>query len=99
MSEIFPYWRGKTLEDAVAARLPEDVRRAVKGKAFSVNQTDHAQGHILPDVEGWLRLGIGGLRAQVAGSANPNPTHRTIRCRPSSVVRRLSPDKSSTMPP
>ncbi len=64
-NEIFPYWRGKTLEDAVAARLPEDVRRAVKGKAFSVNQTDHAQGHILPDVEGWLRLGIGGLRAQV----------------------------------
>ena len=63
--EIFPYWRGKTLEDAVAARLPDDVRRAVKGKAFSVNQTDHAQGHILPDVEGWLRLGIGGLRAQV----------------------------------
>ena len=35
--EIFPYWRGKTLEDAVAARLPDDVRRAVKGKAFSVN--------------------------------------------------------------
>ena len=33
--EIFPYWRGKTLEDAVAARLPEDVRRAVKGKAFT----------------------------------------------------------------
>ena len=53
---IFPYWRGKTLEDTVAQRVPEDVRRAVTGKAFSLNQTDHAQGHILPDVEGWLRL-------------------------------------------
>jgi pyruvate formate-lyase/glycerol dehydratase family glycyl radical enzyme len=63
--ELFPYWRGKTLEDTVAARVPEEVARAVRGKAFSLNQTDHAQGHILPDVEGWLRLGIGGLRGQV----------------------------------
>lgn len=63
--EIFPYWRGRTLEDAVAARIPEDVRRAVSGKAFSLNQTDHAQGHVLPDVEGWLRLGVGGLRKKV----------------------------------
>ena len=45
--------------------MPGDVRVAVKGRAFSLNQTDHAQGHILPDVEAWLRLGIGGLRAQV----------------------------------
>ncbi len=63
--EIFPYWRGKTVEDIVAQRVPEDVAVAVRGKAFSLNQTDHAQGHILPDVEGWLRLGIGGLRQRV----------------------------------
>ena len=63
--DIFPYWRGRTLEDTVAQRVPEDVRVAVKGRAFSLNQTDHAQGHILPDVEAWLRLGIGGLRARV----------------------------------
>lgn len=62
---IFPYWRGNTLEDVVAQRVPEDVRRAVAGKAFSLNQTDHAQGHILPDVEGWLRLGLEGLHVQV----------------------------------
>jgi len=63
--EIFPYWRGKTLEDAVAARVPADVAQAVRGRAFSLNQTDHAQGHILPDVPVWLRLGIGGLRERV----------------------------------
>ncbi|MCB0160808.1 MAG: formate C-acetyltransferase, partial [Caldilineaceae bacterium] len=67
--DIFPYWRGQTLEDVVAARLPDDVRAAVAGKAFALNQTDHAQGHILPDVEGWLRLGIGGLRARVAAAS------------------------------
>ena len=63
--EIFPYWRGQTLEDVVAARIPADVAAAVRGKAFSLNQTDHAQGHILPDVDAWLRLGVRGLRERV----------------------------------
>jgi len=63
--EIFPYWRGRTLEETVAQRVPDDVRVAVRGRAFSLNQTDHAQGHILPDVAAWLKLGIGGLRDQV----------------------------------
>ena len=67
--EIFPYWRGQTIEDIVAQRVPADVRVAVQGKAFSLNQTDHAQGHILPDVEAWLRLGVGGLRRQVQEAA------------------------------
>ena len=62
---IFPYWRGQTLEDAVARRIPPDVRAAVEGRVFSLNQTDHAQGHVMPDVAGWLRLGIGGLRQRV----------------------------------
>lgn len=64
-AEVFPYWRGQTLEDHVAARIPDDVHAAVQGKAFSLNQTDHAQGHILPDVAGWLRLGVSGLRNKV----------------------------------
>ncbi|MBZ0298673.1 MAG: glycyl radical protein [Anaerolineae bacterium] len=63
--EIFPYWRGQTLEDTVAARVPAFIQAAVRGRAFSLNQTDHAQGHILPDVAEWLRLGIGGLRRKV----------------------------------
>ena len=71
--EIFPYWRGKTLEDIVATRVPPDIMKAVRGKAFSLNQTDHAQGHILPDVETWLRLGITGLRAKVQ-EARRQPT-------------------------
>lgn len=74
--EIFPYWSGRTLEDIVAERVPEHIRVAVRGRAFSLNQTDHAQGHILPDVEGWLRLGIGGLRAAVQ-SARRRPAVQT----------------------
>ena len=71
--EIFPYWRGKTLEDIVATRVPPEIMKAVRGKAFSLNQTDHAQGHILPDVETWLRLGIGGLRAKVQDARRQRP--------------------------
>jgi len=71
--EIFPYWRGSTLEDIVDARLTGEVKAAVRGKAFKLNQTDHAQGHILPDVPAWLRLGIGGLRAQVRTAQQANP--------------------------
>jgi formate C-acetyltransferase len=74
--EIFPYWRGRTLEDIVAARLPEAIARAVRGKAFSLNQTDHAQGHILPDVEMWLRLGVCGLRERVE-AARRHPDRRS----------------------
>jgi len=70
--EIFPYWRGQTLEDTVAARIPAEVRAAVQGKVFGLNQTDHAQGHILPDVETWLCLGVRGLRDKV----------HAARCRP-----------------
>ena len=70
--EIFPYWRGQTLEDTVEARLSDEVKAAVRGKAFKLNQTDHAQGHILPDVPAWLRLGIGGLRAKVRAAQEAN---------------------------
>ena len=78
--EIFPYWRGLALEDTVAQRVPADVRHVVDGKAFSLNQTDHAQGHILPDVEGWLHLGINGLRDKVQSvrAGSPATAERAI---------------------
>ena len=69
--EIFPYWRGKTLEDIVATRVPAEIMKAVRGKAFSLNQTDHAQGHILPDVETWLQTGHRRPARQGTGSAPP----------------------------
>ena len=71
---IFPYWRGRTLEDLVAQRMPEQVAAVIRGKAFSVNQTDHAQGHILPDVAGWLRLGISGLREKIEAARSDPET-------------------------
>lgn len=71
--EIFPYWRGKTLEDTVEARLSEEIKTAVRGKAFSLNQTDHAQGHILPDIPAWLSLGVRGIREEAIAARRQNP--------------------------
>ncbi|WP_018527079.1 glycyl radical protein [Alkalispirochaeta alkalica] len=60
--EIRPFWRGKTLEEAVEERLGreiEAIRRVVK-----INQTDHAQGHICPNVPRWLSLGPRGIQEE-----------------------------------
>ena len=72
--DIFPYWQGKTLEAAWAQNVPDDVCAAIQAKAFKINQTDHAQGHILPDVETWLALGPLGLKEKVL-EARAKQTH------------------------
>lgn len=71
--EIFPYWQGKTLEDAWAEQVPDDVRAALNAKVFKINQTDHAQGHILPDMEAWLALGPLGLKEKVLEARTRQP--------------------------
>jgi pyruvate formate-lyase/glycerol dehydratase family glycyl radical enzyme len=77
--EVFPYWRGKTLEDMVALCVPAEVKGAVEVKVFTLNQTDHAQGHILPGVESWLRLGVRGLREKVIAARDRAGTDLTIK--------------------
>jgi pyruvate formate-lyase/glycerol dehydratase family glycyl radical enzyme len=67
--KIFPYWNGKTLEDTVNKKLPLRIKQALESKAFILNQRDHAQGHILPDVESWLELGITGIAAKIKRNA------------------------------
>jgi pyruvate formate-lyase/glycerol dehydratase family glycyl radical enzyme len=60
---IEPYWRGKTLEDAIygsAGELISSIEKVVK-----INQKDHAQGHICPKVEDWLKYGPAGLSEKV----------------------------------
>jgi formate C-acetyltransferase len=56
---IEPYWRGKTLEDDIYRSFGEEIS-AIE-KVAKINQKDHAQGHICPLVEKWLKLGPAGL--------------------------------------
>jgi len=61
--EIAPFWKGKSLEDKIRAQcgdLVDEIALVVK-----MNQKDHAQGHICPDTEGWLKKGPVGLCAKV----------------------------------
>ena len=50
---IEPFWRGKTLEDDIYLRNGDEIS-AIE-KVVKINQKDHAQGHICPKVEDWLR--------------------------------------------
>ena len=56
---IEPFWRGKTLEDDIYRSYGKEIS-AIE-KVVKINQKDHAQGHICPDVEDWLKFGPAGL--------------------------------------
>jgi formate C-acetyltransferase len=61
--DILPFWEGKSLEDRVKELIGEEI--GAIGKVAKINQTDHAQGHICPDVRRWLSLGPKGIRDDV----------------------------------
>jgi pyruvate formate-lyase/glycerol dehydratase family glycyl radical enzyme len=56
---IEPYWHGKTLEDDIYRSYGEKISEIEK--VVKINQKDHAQGHICPKVEDWLKYGPAGL--------------------------------------
>jgi formate C-acetyltransferase len=57
--DILPFWKGKSLEDRVKWLIGEEL--GAIGRVAKINQTDHAQGHICPDVRRWLALGPRGI--------------------------------------
>lgn len=59
---IVPYWKGKSLEDIVHQRIVDEISEI--SKVVKINQTDHAQGHICPNVKEWLELGPAGVIAK-----------------------------------
>jgi formate C-acetyltransferase len=56
---IQPYWCGKTMEDDIHISFGEEISELEK--VVKINQKDHAQGHICPKVEDWLKFGPTGL--------------------------------------
>jgi len=57
--EVLPFWQGRGLRDEVHRRIGDEVEALEK--VVKINQKDHAQGHICPHVEKWLREGPAGL--------------------------------------
>jgi formate C-acetyltransferase len=60
---IEPFWKGKTLEDDIWSEAGDELK-AIE-KVVKINQKDHAQGHICPNVEEWLKYGPSGLLEKV----------------------------------
>jgi formate C-acetyltransferase len=61
--DIMPFWKGKSLEDKVKEAIGEEI--SAIAKVAKINQTDHAQGHICPNVRRWLALGPKGIRDDI----------------------------------
>jgi formate C-acetyltransferase len=57
--KIAPFWKGKTLEDDIYGSYGDEIG-AIE-KVVKINQKDHAQGHICPNVGKWLSLSPAGL--------------------------------------
>ena len=82
---IEPYWRGKTLEDDIYRSYGEEI--SVIEKVVKINQKDHAQGHICPKVEDWLRFGPAGLLKIAQDNLSSAPDDRKVFYK--SVVKAL----------
>ena len=60
--EIFPYWQNRSLEDGIRNAYGKEIDAIAK--VVKINQKDHAQGHICPDVAMWLQKGPHGLKEE-----------------------------------
>lgn len=71
--EIYPAWREKSLEDVIRQRYGREID--LIAKVVKINQKDHAQGHICPNVSRWLSTGPKGLaqEASIRGATATGP--------------------------
>ena len=58
---LYPFWRGRSLNDWYTAHADPEVLEAQKTKIFAVAQTDKGQGHIICDFPLVLTRGYGDL--------------------------------------
>lgn len=72
LRSIFPYWKGKTINDRIFAELPEDTKRArLESGAFSVGaHEDTGLGHVLMNHEKVLRSGFRGIINEIKAARN-----------------------------
>lgn len=62
--EVAPAWQGSSLEDVIRQRYGAEIDEI--SKVVKINQKDHAQGHICPNVARWLSQGPSGLAKEAA---------------------------------
>lgn len=57
--KVYPYWEKDSMEAVIRQRYGTEISEIEK--VVKINQKDHAQGHISPDVAKWLKLGPKGI--------------------------------------
>lgn len=57
--KIYPFWQGRSMEDVIKKSYGKEINDLAK--VVKINQKDHAQGHICPNLKLWLELGPQGL--------------------------------------
>ncbi|HSN44093.1 MAG TPA: formate C-acetyltransferase/glycerol dehydratase family glycyl radical enzyme [Propionibacteriaceae bacterium] len=62
--DIYPAWQGTSLEDVIRERFGPQIDEIAK--VVKINQKDHAQGHICPNVAKWLSTGPAGLAQEAS---------------------------------
>ncbi len=70
---LYPFWRGRSLNDWYRAHVPAEVVEAQRTRVFAVAQTDKGQGHIIPDFEAVITRGWGALLAEARGHLAEGP--------------------------
>lgn len=66
LSEVLPYWKGRSLRDNWRARVPSEALAAVSnGVMANENYTMSGPGHLVPDYEKLLRLGLKGIKEEI----------------------------------
>jgi len=67
LRSIFPYWKGRTLNDHLRHRLPEETRRQLYAPhpvIFGWCAFQNGIGHICQDYEGVLKKGLNGIKEE-----------------------------------
>lgn len=62
--QILPYWKEHTLEGMITAQVGE-INKQIE-TVVKVNQQGRAQGHIIPDMESWIKKGPARLAKEAA---------------------------------
>lgn len=78
-NELYPYWKGKSLNDWYEKNLTVQAREAQKTKIFSVAQTDKGQGHIIADLPLVLSQGLGAISNDLRSLSQKYPDNDFYR--------------------
>lgn len=71
--DIYPYWKSRSMEEWVKEDCGDEI--SDMARVVKINQTDHAQGHICPNVSMWLAEGPAQIKREAEEKEKQHPEH------------------------